>query len=141
MSQAFPTYIQFRDQIRRDVVADYPEAEKWAIDDTVTVLTDEQIWLEHLGKLVKQGVEAEVQVLDGLNVNQLYNLRKHYAPVGALDWYIPARFRVTKKPVAPVEKPSVISCFPPKLNLAPLSSGIERPIITLLDYHVGKVTE
>lgn len=96
MSKAFPTHKQFIAETRARLRAEYPDAaknERGLLEDCVAMNTDTGAWLRHLGDLITKGVKAEVPVLDTLTADQLYSLRKIYAPLGALDWYIPARMR------------------------------------------------
>jgi hypothetical protein len=99
VSQKFPTHKQFKDQIRAELKAEYPEVAKQQpdlLEDTVALQTDEGAWLRHLGNLIRKGVPAEQPVLDTLHPRQLDALRSVYAPFESLTWYIPARFRTHK---------------------------------------------
>lgn len=99
MSQQFPTYRQFVAQVRDRLKREYPTAakqERAMFEDCVKMQTEETLWLNHLACKIDAGTKPELQVLDTLTPDQLYNLRKHYAPRGSLDFYIPAKMRTYK---------------------------------------------
>jgi hypothetical protein len=121
MSHTFPTHKQFTRQVRARLNAEYPDERGAGLNECVQMQTTEEIWLTHLGKLIKGGVQAELPVLDTLTKDQLYNLTKHYAPFESLRWYVPREFRnhdsydPVSKVAATMDKMIIVSCIPPGL--------------------------
>jgi hypothetical protein len=124
MSQAFPTHRQFIEQVSARMKVEYPDERGEGLNDCIKMQSTEEIWLTFLGKLIKDGVAAEQPVLDTLNRDQLYNLKKHYAPFESLQWYIPREFRNHKSYDRPANDPIskaaeamdrtvIVSCVPP----------------------------
>ncbi len=97
MSQSFPTYRQFKAQVRARVRSEYPQADRESVEACVAMQTQVPEWLSHLGKLIERGTHAELQVLDTLTPAQLHDLKMHIAPRDSLGWYIPAIYRSRRK--------------------------------------------
>lgn len=93
MSQRFPTYKQFKSQVRGRIRAEYPDADRESVEACVQMQTEVSTWLRHLGRLIEQGARPESQVLNTLTPDQLYTLKTHLAPRCSLDWYIPLIYR------------------------------------------------
>ena len=97
MSATFPTLKQFVGIQRSELNAEYPDGyreDRGAFEDTLKMRTTETAWMAIWVAAIDAGRKPELSALDTLTEDQLYNLRKHYAPVGSLDWYIPVRFRI-----------------------------------------------